>query len=66
MKENRKKITSGDILEMMVQAGLKPASALEKEREEESEPQNPIISIHGKDVQWRELERRKSKRDRVA
>ena len=66
MKEHRKRITSGDILEMMVQAGLKPSSALEKEREQEQEARNPIISIHGKDVQWRELERRKKKRRRVA
>jgi hypothetical protein len=66
MKQHRKKITSGDILEMMVQAGLKPASALEKDHEEEPEPQNPIISISGKDVQWHEFERRSKKRDRAA
>jgi hypothetical protein len=66
MKENKKNITSGDILEMMVRAGLKPASALRKEREENEpgESRNPIISVNGKDVQWHELE--KPKRDRAA
>ena len=41
MKEHRKNITSSDVLEMMVQAGLKPASELERlrvERDEEKEP----------------------------
>jgi hypothetical protein len=67
MKENKKNITSGDILEMMVRAGLKPASARQREREDDDsadENRNPIISIHGKDVQWRELE--KPKRNRAA
>jgi len=66
MRQHRKNITSGDILEMMVQAGLKPASALENAREQEPEARNPIISIDGKDVQWRELERRRRKRSRAA
>jgi hypothetical protein len=65
MNENKKNITSGDILEMMVQAGLKPASALEEESEAPRSG-NPIISINGKDVQWRELERRRSKRSKAA
>jgi hypothetical protein len=66
MKENKKNITSGDILEMMVRAGLKPASALREERgdDEARKSRNPIISVNGKDVQWHELEKRK--RDRAA
>ena len=66
MNENKKNITSGDILEMMVRAGLKPESALEK-REIPSSRRNPIISINGEDVQWHELERDgRSKKDRAA
>jgi hypothetical protein len=37
MKEHRKNITSSDVLEMMVQAGLKPASELERLRVERDE-----------------------------
>ena len=65
MKENRKKITSGDILEMMVRAGLKPESEIERE---EITPGNPIISVNGKDVDWHELgsKRRHSKKKKAA
>jgi hypothetical protein len=64
--KNKKNITGGDILEMMVRAGLKPASALDKRQAEESR-QIPIISINGEDVQWRELEfERRSKKDKAA
>ena len=34
MKEHRKDITSSDVLEMLVRAGLKPASELERLRSE--------------------------------
>jgi hypothetical protein len=64
MKENKKNITSGDILEMMVRAGLKPESDLE--RATAGERGSPIISVNGKDVQWRELEKRGEKKDKAA
>ena len=64
MKEHKKRISSGDILEMMVQAGLKPPSALERER---TDSRNPIISINGKDVQWHELDsERRARKDKAA
>jgi len=53
MNENRKNITSGDILEMMVRAGLKPPAAAQ--REEPGERRIAIVSIDGKDVEWHEL-----------
>jgi hypothetical protein len=40
MKEHRKNITSSDVLEMMVQAGLKPASELERLRVERDDSED--------------------------
>lgn len=61
MQENKKKITSGDILEMMVRAGIAPEKDAYEGRKE---TRNPIISINGKDVQWHELDR--GKKDKAA
>jgi hypothetical protein len=64
MKENRKTKTGGDILEIMVRAGLRPSSDLQ--REEKTERRVPIISIHGEDVEWHELETAGNKKDKAA
>lgn len=64
MQENKKKKTGTDILEMMVRAGLKPSSDVQ--REEEEERRIPIVSIHGEDVEWHELNAKRHKTDKAA
>lgn len=47
MKEHQKSITSGDILEMMVRAGLKPATETKNDvRPEDEEPQEAERNIY--------------------
>ncbi len=59
MKENKKTKTGGDILEMMVRAGLKPSNDVQLQ--EQTERRVPIISIHGEDVEWHELDTHEKK-----
>jgi hypothetical protein len=66
MKRQRKtNLNPGDILEMMVAAQSHP---VDEELEESPEAEKrgvltPIISIHGEDVDWHELEFERKKKD---
>lgn len=66
-KKTKKTLNPGDILEMIVEAQSRPADELDETAQaEEQGVLTPIISIHGKDVEWHELEFKPRKKDRAA
>jgi hypothetical protein len=65
MKRQRKNLSPGDILQMMVEAQSHPVDE-EPEQITAAEKHGvltPIISIHGEDVDWHELDFDRKKKD---